>query len=118
MHELSIASSVLSAAERCAAGRRVVTVRLRVGALRQVVPSSLTFYWPIVARDSACWDSRLELQPVPARARCRGCAREWELAEPLLSCSACGSAADVIAGQELEIESIDVVEEVPEACTE
>lgn len=115
MHELSIASAVVASAERCAAGRRVATVRLRVGAMRQVVPSSLVFYWPIAARASVCQDARLEVQSVPARARCRGCAREWELSEPLLRCGGCGAAADVIAGEELEIESIDVVEEA--ACT-
>jgi hydrogenase nickel incorporation protein HypA/HybF len=94
----------------------VATVRLRVGALRQVVPSSLSFYWPIVTRDSTCRDARLELQHVPARGHCRSCAREWELTEPLLSCPDCGGLAEVVAGEELEIESIDVVEEV--ACTD
>ncbi len=116
MHELSIASAVLAAAERSAAGRRVAAVRLRVGAMRQVVPSSLAFYWPIVARDSVCADARLVVDPVPARARCQGCAREWELSEPLLRCAECGEMATVVAGEELEIESIDVIEEV--ACTE
>jgi hydrogenase nickel incorporation protein HypA/HybF len=117
MHELSIASAVLASAERSAAGRRVSTVRVRVGALRQVVPSSLAFYWPIVARESACRDARLELEHVPARAVCRDCGREWELSEPLLRCPDCNGAADLVAGEELEIESIDVVEEVGEPCT-
>jgi hydrogenase nickel incorporation protein HypA/HybF len=118
MHELSIASAVLASAERSAAGRRVLAVRLRVGALRQVAHGSLAFYWPIVTRGGACHDARLELEPVPARARCRACSREWELAEPLLRCPDCGQAADVVAGEELEIESIDVVEEVARLCTE
>jgi hydrogenase nickel incorporation protein HypA/HybF len=113
MHELSIASAVLAAVERAAVGRPVASVRLRVGALRQVVPSSLAFYWPIVARDSVCADARLELHAVPARARCPGCAREWELSEPLLRCAGCGGPATVIAGEELEIESIDVLEDTP-----
>jgi hydrogenase nickel incorporation protein HypA/HybF len=110
MHELSIASAVLAAAERAAAGERVAAVRLRVGALRQVTPSSLAFYWPIVARGTVCADARLELEPVPARARCPGCARNWELTEPLLRCAECGAPATVVSGEELEIESIDVIE--------
>jgi Zn finger protein HypA/HybF involved in hydrogenase expression len=35
----------------------------------------------------------------------------------VLRCRACGGAADVVAGEELEIESIDVVDEVVDACT-
>lgn len=116
MHELSIASAVLAAVERTAAGRRVTEVRLRVGALRQVVPSSLDFYWPIVARDGVCADARLVVEPVAAHVRCPDCAREWELREPSLRCRDCGVAAEIVSGEELEIDSIDVVEEL--ACIE
>jgi Zn finger protein HypA/HybF involved in hydrogenase expression len=42
MHELAIAESVLEIACRHAAGRRVTKIELRVGHLRQVVPSSDT----------------------------------------------------------------------------
>jgi hydrogenase nickel incorporation protein HypA/HybF len=43
MHELAIAQSMFEIARRHAAGRRVAKVEVRVGHLRQVVPSSLTF---------------------------------------------------------------------------
>jgi hydrogenase nickel incorporation protein HypA/HybF len=109
MHELSIASAVLASARRHAAGRPLAVVRLRVGALRQVVPGSLTFYWEVVAPDV-----RLEQQLVPLRVRCEECGAEWEPAEPAFRCRTCGGEARPITGEELEIESIDV-EEVP--CT-
>ena len=48
MHELAIAHSVVAIAERHAAGRRVRAVELRVGHLRQVVPSSLTFAFDLL----------------------------------------------------------------------
>jgi hydrogenase nickel incorporation protein HypA/HybF len=116
MHELSIASAVLRCAERHAGGRPVATVRVRVGALRQVVPQSLAFHWETVARRTLCEHAALELERIPARARCRRCDREWQLAEPVLRCPACGAAADVIAGDELRVDSIDV-EEVDARCT-
>ena len=52
MHELSLSRAILDAVVRHAEDRRVNTVELTVGALRQVVPSSLEFYWGIVTRDS------------------------------------------------------------------
>ena len=41
MHELSIAESVMRIATAHAAGRRVHAVEVKVGHLRQVVPSAL-----------------------------------------------------------------------------
>jgi hydrogenase nickel incorporation protein HypA/HybF len=114
MHELSVSSAVVSTAGRHAAGRRVTAVRLRVGALRQVVPESLDFYWGIVTRDTLCEGARLEQELVAARLRCDDCECEWEVDVPAFRCAICGGAAAIAAGDELEVESIDVREE--EAC--
>ena len=116
MHEMAISSAVLESVLRHAAGRRVMGVRLRVGHLRQVVPDSLEFYWGIVTRDSACEGAVLEQELIPARLACAGCAGEWEIELPVFRCPSCGGAdVTVIAGDELEVESIEVEEEP--ACT-
>ena len=116
MHEMAISSAVLESVLRHAAGRRVTSVQLRVGHLRQVVPDSLEFYWGIVTRDGVAEGSVLEQEVVPARLACRGCAREWEIELPVFRCPACGGAdVTVAAGDELEVESIEVEEEP--ACT-
>jgi Zn finger protein HypA/HybF involved in hydrogenase expression len=47
---------------------------------------------------------------VPARLRCEPCEREWEMDLPLFVCSVCGAAASVSAGDEFEVESIEVEE--------
>jgi hydrogenase nickel incorporation protein HypA/HybF len=112
VHELSIAGAVVDTAIRHAAGRRVTVVTVRAGALRQVVPDSLAFYFGLVTRGTACEGARLELEVVPARLRC--CGREWEVDFPDFRCPACMGAARVIAGDELEVESIEVEEA---ACT-
>jgi hydrogenase nickel incorporation protein HypA/HybF len=92
---------------------------MRVGRLRQVVPSSLRFGFEIVARDTACAGAALELADVPLRLRCRGCGGEWEPELPSFRCPRCdGGDVEVLAGEELEIDYIDV--EDPEevaACT-
>jgi hydrogenase nickel incorporation protein HypA/HybF len=110
MHELSIASAILDTAERHAGGRRVTVVSLSVGELRQVVPDTLAFYWGVVAQGTRCEGARLDQAVVAARLRCAACGAEWALAEADFRCAACGAAAEVVAGQELEVESIDVEE--------
>lgn len=117
MHELSLSSAILDAALRHADGRPVSSVQLRVGAMRQVVPESLEFYFGIVARGTLCEGAALEQEYVPARLRCGSCATEWEPELPLFRCPACGGAEVVpLGGTELEIESI-VVEEEESECT-
>ncbi len=113
MHELSVASAVLDTALRHADGRAVDVVAMRVGTLRQVVPSSLRFYWEIVARDTPCAHARLELIEVDTRLVCSACGTEWEPLEPAFRCPGCASAdVAVTAGNELEVEYIEVKEPV------
>ena len=113
MHELSVSSAVLDTVLKHAAGRRVTVVSLRLGHLRQVVPDSLAFYWEVVSRETLCEGARLEQVLVPARLRCDGCAREWDPEDALFRCT-CGAPGEVVAGNELEVESIEVEEA---ACT-
>ncbi len=117
MHELSLSTAIVDTVLRHAEGRPVTSVQMRIGALRQVVPDSLAFYFDIVSRDTVCEGARLEQEFVPARLRCGACTREWEIDYPMFMCPSCGTAGDVsiVAGEEFEVESIEV-EEVAE-CT-
>jgi hydrogenase nickel incorporation protein HypA/HybF len=111
MHELSIASAVLNTAVKHAGDRRVEVVAMRVGGLRQVVAQSLRFYWEIVARDSVCEGARLELTEVRTRLCCGECAHEWEPSIPAFRCPRCASSqVTVVAGEELEVDYIEVEE--------
>ena len=125
MHELSVSAAVVDTAVRHAKGRKVTHVHLRVGALRQVVPDSLAFYFEIVARDTLCDGATLEHDLIAARLRCPDCAFEWDPAPPPLAthgpvtgvptlptfrCPDCETPGEVQAGGELEVESIEVQE--------
>jgi hydrogenase nickel incorporation protein HypA/HybF len=116
MHELSVASAVIDTAIRHADGRRVTAVQLRVGHLRQVVPDSLAFYFDHVAAGTLCEGARLEQEVVPARLLCEACEHEWELGEAMFRCPRCDATnVRIVAGNELEVESIEV-EEREDAC--
>lgn len=112
MHELSIAAAVVEIAAAHAGGRRVSGVYLKVGHLRQVVPSALSFSFELVAQGTAVEGARLEIESVPAEGLCRSCAARTRLEAFPLRCGRCGGAdLEIVAGEELWVESLDLEEE-------
>ena len=112
MHELSIADAVVATACRYADGRRVVRVELKVGHLRQVVPSALELAFELVAHGTAVEGAELVIEEVPARVVCRECAAESRVAEFPLACAGCGSLiVDVVGGEELLVDALELEDE-------
>lgn len=113
MHELSMVSSIVeSVTEATAAypGATVKEVRLRLGALSDVVEDSLRFCWELTVEDTALAGARLVVSKIPVVVYCSHCDRDVEL-ETVQSfrCPVCGElAADLRQGKELEIESIEI----------
>jgi hydrogenase nickel incorporation protein HypA/HybF len=111
VHEMSLSSAVVGTVVKHARGRRVSVVNLKVGALRQVIPDSLQFYFGFVARGTVCEGARLEQELVPAVLRCAPCQREWGIEIPAFRCPFCGGSDVVVqSGEEFLVESIDVEE--------
>ncbi|MEW6636158.1 MAG: hydrogenase maturation nickel metallochaperone HypA [Actinomycetota bacterium] len=111
MHELSIAESVVSIASRQADGRRVTKVSMKVGHLRQVVPSALAFGFELVAEGTPVEGAELEMEEVPATGICRECGVESRLDGFPLQCRACGGLdLQIIAGEELLVEFLELEE--------
>jgi hydrogenase nickel incorporation protein HypA/HybF len=118
MHEFAIASAIVATAVRHADGRPVAVVTVRCGRLRQVVPASLAFAFGVLSRETLCDGAVLEQEVVPARLRCDACARDWEIELPIFRCPTCGTAAvEVVAGEELEVESIEIGQDEEAPCT-
>ena len=111
MHELSIAESVVQIASRHANGRRVTRVWLKVGHLRQVVPSALAFGFELVAEGTPAEGAELEMESVPATGVCRDCGTESRLQTFPLQCGACGGFdLELLTGEELFVESLELEE--------
>lgn len=108
MHELSICDAISRAVLQRAEGRRVRTVRLQVGALRQVVPDTLVFCWSLAAVDPALVGSELEIEVVPGEVECRDCGVRSRLDRFVLRCAACEGPVTVVAGEDLVVVSMDV----------
>jgi len=109
VHELSIAESVVRIAEQHAAGRPVAAVELKVGHLRQVVPSALAFAFELVAQGTCVEGAELVMEEIPAAGRCRGCGTESELDDFPLLCPSCGSwDLELLRGEELLVDALEL----------
>jgi hydrogenase nickel incorporation protein HypA/HybF len=123
MHELSIAASIVEAVTETAAnypGSTVKEVRLRLGALSDVVEDSLRFCWELTVEGTPLAGAALIVTSIPVVVHCARCNDDVEL-EGVQSfrCPRCGEpAADLRQGKELEIESIEIDDHCMEQSSE
>jgi hydrogenase nickel incorporation protein HypA/HybF len=118
MHELSIAEAVVEIAARHARGRRVLKVELKVGHLRQVVPSALSFAFELTTQGTALEGAELEIEEVPVSGVCRTCGATGLLDAFPLRCRTCGGFdVELTGGEELLVDSLDLDQQEPAVTT-
>ena len=112
MHELSICSSIADIARRRADGRAVSVINVRVGQLRQIVPDTLVYCWSLISEETPLAGSRIVVESVPARIRCRSCERTADVGDlPVFACAGCGGIdVEVVAGEEFLITSLELAD--------
>lgn len=115
MHELAVTESILRIALDQASrhgAQRVTAIHLVVGELTGYVPDSIQFYFDVLSQETPAAGAVLAVQRIPARVGCAACRAEFAPeAGQLWLCPACGGlGGEVLSGQELLVESIDVDE--------
>ncbi len=89
-------------------------VDVKIGHLRQVVPSALIFAFELVTQGTPIEGAELEIEEVPVRVTCRSCKADSRLVELPFACPSCGSVdVDVRAGDELFVEALELIESNP-----
>lgn len=115
MHEMSIVEALLDAVRsetQAYPVSRLQTVRVRIGALRQVAPETLEFCYDAATRDTALAGSRLVIEAVPAEAKCRRCSLTFAVDEGWFMCPRCRElGAELLRGDELELMSLELKKE-------
>ena len=115
MHELSIAEAVVGVVSRHADGRCVKRVQMRIGHLRQVVPSALEFAFALVIEGTPLQGAELAIEDVPVVVRCRSCATDTTIAEFPFQCGGCGAFdVQLVAGEELLVDALELEDEEDE----
>ena len=110
MHELAVTQGVVDAVTGRTGSAPVATVRVRVGRLSGVVPDAMRFCFELVTAGTPLEGAALEIEQPEGRGHCRSCGTDLVLADLLLLCD-CGSAdVEVVAGRELAVASVVLVE--------
>jgi len=108
VHELAITQSLLSQAldeAKQHGARRITGINLLLGEQGSVVPDCVRFYFDELKKGTAASEAALEFHTVPLRIRCPKCGGEFGRIEEMCYCNAGG---EVVSGQDLAIESIDI----------
>ncbi len=112
MHELSIVASLFEILEEKAKeqkAKKILSVKLKVGALSGVVPEFLKTAFDIYKKDTLAAESKLEIEKVPLRIRCQRCDTEIVKDDFVFICEKCDSTElKTLSGTELLLEKIEM----------
>ena len=116
MHEMGIAMEVIEIVRASipadAAGIPVARINLKIGRLSAVVPQSLRFCFQVATKDTDLEGAELAIEEIPVEIRCNQCRHQWVAEQPVFICPACqGRKVEMITGRELDIDSIELMEE-------
>ena len=112
MHELSLCEAIAQKVVDRADGRRVLTVTIRVGHLRQVVPDAMAFAWEMLTATTQLDGAQLDIEHVPATVACNACASVTTLDVPVFACATCGSRdVSLRSGEELLLVSLETADQ-------
>ncbi|MFH1132169.1 MAG: hydrogenase maturation nickel metallochaperone HypA [Pseudomonadota bacterium] len=113
MHELSVASRLVQQVEQIVESeqaKKVVRIRLSLGALSGVERDPLEFSFTLVAKGTVVENAKLEIEEVPADLRCNDCKNVSPFKWAMFNCELCGSQNTTIeGGRELLLKSVEVI---------
>ena len=117
MHEMGIANSILEGVAkelRRYPGTRPTKVGVRIGQLAGIDPDALNFAFEALTVETELQGLKLEIEFCAPQARCKDCAREYEIHDYDLTCPACQSrSGQRVGGDELEFAYLEVEEDEP-----
>lgn len=118
MHELSLTQNILDTALAYAGrtdSRKVVTVVLRLGALRDIKREWIERYFRYISRGTIAENAEILVMPDPIICRCADCGKDFEIERDRyegeeIVCPACSSQTySLISGTAFQIEGIEVI---------
>jgi hydrogenase nickel incorporation protein HypA/HybF len=112
MHELSIVASLFEILEEKAKekkAKKILSVKLKVGALSGVVPEFLETAFEIYKKDTIAAESKLRIEKVPLKVQCQRCGTEMVKDDFIFICEKCDSRElKTLSGTELLLEKIEM----------
>jgi len=108
VHELALMEGMVDAVIEHVRNDRIAAIRLAIGTLAGVDVEALRFCFEVCAKDTTLAGATLEIRSIEARARCRSCGAEHAPRSFASPCP-CGSFdRELLAGDELRLEEVEV----------
>jgi hydrogenase nickel incorporation protein HypA/HybF len=112
MHEISIAISIVEIAEASARKQHAASIqliKLRLGEFTTIVQEALEFAFEIARQDTMAAHATLAIEIVPMIVRCLSCGIVPNpVRDIILSCPKCGLPLEIIDGEDIQLEYIEV----------
>ena len=113
MHELSIMTGVVDAVRQSAeqaGATKLLKISLSVGEMTEAIQDALEFAFEVLQEtDPFLQGAQLEIHMIRPKSICLECGAEFEHDRYDMFCPECDSfATELIAGRELQIDSIEV----------
>ncbi len=110
MHEMSLASSLITQLEQIAIEQnavRIVEIDLVCGEMQQVVPEAMVLAFEAVAEGTVAEGARLHLSEQRLAAVCRSCGQRYKPEIDNFLCPHCAHAdAEIVAGRDIVLQSV------------
>jgi hydrogenase nickel incorporation protein HypA/HybF len=111
MHEMSVAMSIVSIADKEAKKARVsrfAAIDLEIGTIAGIEFDALDFVWAAAVQDSVLENAEKRIRKIPAIARCGECEKDYPIKVVYDNCPDCGSfLKNIIQGKELRVKSLE-----------
>lgn len=112
MHEMSITRSVVDICLEYAAGRKVLSVTMEIGALSGVVPDAVEFCFSACCQGTLLEGARLEIVTIDGVGECRSCGDRFARTSLFDPCPGCGSyGIEQLAGEELRVRELEIADD-------
>jgi hydrogenase nickel incorporation protein HypA/HybF len=112
MHELSVVANLFEILEEKVKeqnGKRIILVKLLIGALSGIVPELLATAFDIYKKDTIAAEAELEIKTVPLKVQCKECKKVIVKDDFIFICDFCGSTnIQTLEGTEMILEKMDI----------
>jgi hydrogenase nickel incorporation protein HypA/HybF len=112
MHELSVVASLFEILEEKVKeqnGKKIILVKLQIGALSGIVPELLRTAFDIYKKDTIAAESELEIKILPLKVQCKDCKKVMAKDDFIFICDFCGSTnIQTLEGTEMILEKMDI----------
>ena len=115
MHELSVVLEIVKIVEKYAETNdvgRIEKLVLQIGEMSSVIPNYVVAVYPEAVKGTVLNDAALEIETLPANAKCKDCEQVFNTLENKAICPTCGGKElELLSGREFNIKEIVIVDE-------